>query len=283
VTGASLFEELRKETTTRTAVYFFGGPPGVAEDSCARLNSAAEGMYCAGFECPGFGSIEAMSSAASIAKINDSGADLLVVALGAKKGQAWIERNRARLSVPAVSHLGAVVNFVAGTIERAPAWMQRSGLEWLWRIKQEPGLARRYLSDGVRFLSVVAMRALPHAWFNVWNRPGLREVDSSAFDVDSGGDEFSIRLRGAWVRENLGPLRECFARASLAARNIRIDLEGVSYVDSAFVGLILLLSGHCRRQGRSFSLIRAGKAVRRLLRLSCVDYLLAAEDEQRLA
>ena len=60
------------------------------------------------------------------AAINASGADFLVVSLGAKKGQAWIMHNLSQLTVPVVSHLGAVVNFVAGTVDRAPLAWQRS-------------------------------------------------------------------------------------------------------------------------------------------------------------
>jgi len=93
--------------------------------------------------------------------INASQADFLVVALGAKKGQAWILHNLEHLQVPVVSHLGAVVNFVAGTVQRAPAAWQRAGLEWLWRIKEEPALFGRYWNDGL-------------ALFGLWwkTRPG---------------------------------------------------------------------------------------------------------------
>ena len=88
--------------------------------------------------------------------MNAARPDFLVVSLGAAKGQAWIMRNLHRLDVPLVSHLGAVVNFVAGEVRRAPRWMQRSGLEWAWRVKEEPALLRRYAGD--------ALRLLPLAW-----------------------------------------------------------------------------------------------------------------------
>lgn len=84
-----------------------------------------------------------MSNAETIERINASGADFLVVSLGARKGQAWIMQNRQHLSVLLISHLDAMVNFVAGTVSRAQQWMQRFGLEWLWRIKEEPVLWRR--------------------------------------------------------------------------------------------------------------------------------------------
>ena len=99
---------------------------------------------------PGVVTAENMSDPAIVERVNATGADFLIVALGAQKGQAWLMANREKLTVPVVSHLGATLNFLAGTVKRAPEAMRRLGLEWLWRIKEEPKLAPRYLSDGAR-------------------------------------------------------------------------------------------------------------------------------------
>lgn len=88
-----------------------------------------------------------MSAPELLAQINATGAHFLVVSLGAQKGQAWIVQNMEQLTIPVISHLGAVVNFVAGEVNRAPMWMRKVGLEWLWRIKEEPSLWRRYAAD----------------------------------------------------------------------------------------------------------------------------------------
>lgn len=168
VAGSTLFDELRRGAGQGVLgrpvkVYFFGGPPGVADRACAVLDAehaAGRGyMVAVGAHCPGFGPVEEMSPPEVIAAINASGADFLVVALGAQKGQAWIMHNLPRLTVPVVSHLGAVVNFVAGTVQRAPPVWQRLGLEWLWRIRQEPQLFRRYWVDGQVLLRLL-VRAL---------------------------------------------------------------------------------------------------------------------------
>lgn len=160
VAGASLFEALRQGDGQAVLgrpikVFFFGGPPGVAQRACEVLNAEhAQGgsMQGVGALCPGFGAVQEMSTPEVLAAINASDADFLVVALGAQKGQAWILHNLPHLQVPVVSHLGAVVNFVAGTVRRAPSAWQRWGLEWLWRIKEEPGLFKRYWADGWGFL-----------------------------------------------------------------------------------------------------------------------------------
>ena len=123
-------------------------------------------MVCVGFESPGYGDVESMSSPETIQRINAARADFVVVSLGAQKGQAWIVRNRERLSAPVVSHLGAVVNFVAGEVLRAPRWMQRGGMEWAWRILQEPALARRYAKDGFVLFGLVVREV----WLRVRRR-----------------------------------------------------------------------------------------------------------------
>ncbi len=274
VAGSAVFEHLRSSKAQSLSVYFFGGPEGIAEAACKRLNESVSGLVCVGHRCPGFGSIEEMSSEEIIAGINASGADFVVVALGAKKGQAWIEHNRARLVAPVISHLGAVVNFVAGTVSRAPVWMQRSGLEWLWRIKEETSLWRRYLADGVAFLVLLLTRVLPYIFFLLIYRPSSEALRKAMLEVHDEGDLMVICLHGAWTGTNLGPLRECFGRVASAGQNVRLDLAGVSYVDSSFLGLLLLLYSACRQRGRRLELSQSSKAVTRILRYSCTEYLL---------
>ena len=85
-------------------------------------------------------------------------ADFLAVSLGAKKGQLWLHRNHQRLTVPVRAHLGVTVNFQAGTVKRAPPRLRAWGLEWLWRIKEEPHLWRRYAHDGWVLLGLIFTR-----------------------------------------------------------------------------------------------------------------------------
>ena len=164
VAGASLFEALRHQPLgdgeRPLSVYFFGGPDGVAEAACDAVNSNSRSMRCVGYCSPGFGDLDHMSSDGIVNAINGCHPDFVVVSLGAKKGQAWIEKNRDRLQAPILCHLGAVVNFCAGRVQRAPAWVQRLGLEWAWRIKEEPSLWRRYLGDGLSLAKILTNEIL---------------------------------------------------------------------------------------------------------------------------
>lgn len=174
VAGSSLFEALRHQPLQAgerpLKVFFFGGPDGVAQRACEALNQDSAAMACTGALSPGYGTLADMSTPDILAHINASGADFVVVSLGAQKGQAWIERNRHQLNAPIISHLGAVVNFVAGDVKRAPQWVQRVGFEWLWRVKEEPMLWKRYLSDGVKLALLILKIAITTAHQHIYKR-----------------------------------------------------------------------------------------------------------------
>jgi N-acetylglucosaminyldiphosphoundecaprenol N-acetyl-beta-D-mannosaminyltransferase len=93
---------------------------------------------------------------ALIERINRSNADVLWVGLGAPAQEKWMARTRARLDTPVMCGVGAAFDFLAGRTREAPLWMQRRGLEWIYRISQEPRrLLPRYLSTNPRYLWAV--------------------------------------------------------------------------------------------------------------------------------
>ena len=243
VSGAGLFEQLECQTGTPVTVFFFGGPAGAAEAACIQVNRRSGGLKCVGFEAPGYGSLEGMSDPSRIDKINRSGAQFVVVALGAKKGQAWIEHNRASLRAPVLCHLGAVVNFSAGTLRRAPTWVQQVGAEWIWRISQEPNLLPRYWSDGVSFLAMLLCQVLPLAVHLRIHAPSRDELERASIAVFESQQQTTFEMRGAWTHANLTPLRRALSRAIERSATLVIDLTSVSYVDSAFLGLLMLAHG----------------------------------------
>jgi N-acetylglucosaminyldiphosphoundecaprenol N-acetyl-beta-D-mannosaminyltransferase len=277
VAGSDLFERLRHESAPRLLVYFFGGKDGVAEAACRRLGADEDGLACAGFDSPGFGTLEELSRPERLARINASEADLLVVSVSARKGQFWIERNRSRLAVPVLSNLGATVNFAAGTVARAPAWMRAAGLEWLWRMKEEPALWRRYLGNGLEFLRLLATRVLPLALALRRGRPTPQALRDAAIEWRDKAGETVIRLRGPWAGENLARLRAVFARAAQAPGALCLDLGEATYGDTGFLGLLVLLYGARRRARLPFVCAPVGGAMRRVFEYGCVEFLLADE------
>jgi N-acetylglucosaminyldiphosphoundecaprenol N-acetyl-beta-D-mannosaminyltransferase len=274
VAGADLFGRLKAEWTRPLKVYFFGGADGIAEAAARNIGARASGMRCVGWESPGMGSVEALSQRESIERINASGADCLVVALGAKKGQEWIRRNRPGIAVPVISHLGAVINFEAGTVRRAPRWMQTAGVEWLWRIREELGLWRRYARDGMAFVRLLAFRVVPLAWHLHWRRPGDKALAAARAEVFDAPTEMVIRLSGAWCRENLAPLRALLAQAAATTKNVRVSLGAATHVDTSFIGLMAIAYGALGRDGRRFACWPVSEPVRKLFHYGCVEFLM---------
>ena len=278
VAGSSLFDRLRARDGEQLRVYFFGGPDGVAKRAAEKLNAASSGLLCVGHDAPGFGSVEQMSSRAIINRINTSGADFLVVALGAKKGQAWIEHNLSVLRIPVISHLGAVVNFVAGTVVRAPRWVRRIGAEWLWRIKEEPALWRRYLHDGWALLKLMSVHVIPCALALRWRKRDAAAVAAAHIAVSRHAGLCTLTASGAWEESNLAQLRQAFSDATASPCDIRIDFSAVTQIDSASVALLMLLYGHQTKIQRDFFLCKVQPDVQRLLRMLCADYLVHADE-----
>lgn len=282
VAGSSLFEEMR-ERDMPMSVYFFGGPNGAAREAEETINAGPASMRCVGSQSPGFGSIEDLSRSDVIEQINRSRADFLIVALGAKKGQAWIEHNLKAITVPVISHLGAVVNIVAGRIDRAPAWVQRIGLEWMWRIKEEPALWKRYAHDAAALTKLLVGRVIPCAAYTLLYSGQQDAMRSASASFERQARASVIRMSGAWSEENSYRLRDTLALATRAPGDIRFDMREVSWMDNACIALLALLYGHQLKIGHAMSLTGLRPRVARLFRLHCADYLLASKASTALS
>jgi N-acetylglucosaminyldiphosphoundecaprenol N-acetyl-beta-D-mannosaminyltransferase len=144
------------------SLYFLGGRPGVAERAAARLAEAAPGVDIVGMrdgyfdKTPGSAENEGV-----VAGINEVSPDVLVVGFGMPLQERWLAENWARLDARIALAGGAVFDYLAGDLRRAPEWMNRGGLEWLGRLAIEPRrLWRRYLIGNPLFLArVVLVRA----------------------------------------------------------------------------------------------------------------------------
>jgi N-acetylglucosaminyldiphosphoundecaprenol N-acetyl-beta-D-mannosaminyltransferase len=277
VSGSDLFDKLWLHSPSyrsKMKVFFFGGPDGIAESACQKINDIDAGLTCVGFLNPGFGSLEEISDRTIIDRLNVSQADFLIVSLGAKKGQTWIQQNHSRLNIPIISHLGAVLNLVAGNVERAPLWMQRSGLEWTWRILQEPHLWQRYFSDGLGFTKLFVTRVLPYAFWRLTHARLLANEQPVCCKVDSNQDQVIIKINGSCLDSTIEPLRAVYCEASAASKSVRLDLSNVPVVDAAFLGLSLVLLKHVKNAGHELSVSGLNSDLVRIFRWNCVEYLL---------
>lgn len=279
VSGSDLFEALHREDSVPISVYFFGGQPGAAATAAAKVNAAGGPMRCVGFDEAGFGSIEQMSDQETIERINASGADFLVVSLGAAKGQAWIEHNLSRLNAPVVSHLGAVVNFVAGSLSRAPVWVRAAGLEWLWRVKEEPHLWKRYVVDAWAFGRLLLTSVLPYVVRSKLFKPSIGEhIDIDSVPVESA-TQSSIELGDAMCGVDPGKLKKLCASSASASRALSLDFSGVASIDSTAASYLAILFSHRERCGLVTGTFGIKKSVSNSIRQLGADWFISDDNK----
>ncbi|MEO1722822.1 MAG: WecB/TagA/CpsF family glycosyltransferase [Pseudomonadota bacterium] len=156
--GTDLFRPLCHAAAERgLSIYFLGSRPGVAEAAAEKAAALAPGLRIAGSADGYFGAEEEDDV---IERINRSGADILLVALGVPRQDVWIAKHRARLAPRLAMGVGAQFDFWSGRVSRAPLAWRRAGCEWVWRLMLEPRrLFLRYVLGNPLFV----VRAAKHA------------------------------------------------------------------------------------------------------------------------
>ena len=152
--------------------------------------------------------------------------------------------------------------------------MQKNGLEWVWRILQEPKLWRRYFGDGVKFLRLIVMNVLPYAIWRIMKKSELRLIRPVTYEISHFDDLSVIALHGNCVYQTINPLREVFRTESARPYRVKLDLSGVQMVDGSFLGLCLMLDKHLNRKGYKLQFTGISEAIRRIFRWNCAEHLL---------
>ncbi|MBS0641354.1 MAG: WecB/TagA/CpsF family glycosyltransferase [Proteobacteria bacterium] len=149
----------RQFAASGTSVYLLGGKPGVAEAAAASLVRSAPGLIIAGSHDGFFAPNEEQGV---IDRINASGADVVLVAMGVPVQDEWLHRVAPRLQATLTFGVGGLFDFLSGRIPRAPRPLRLAGLEWTWRLYQEPArMWRRYILGNPEFVARAAVDALP--------------------------------------------------------------------------------------------------------------------------
>lgn len=141
--------------------YFYGGAAGVPELLATKLQQRYPGLKIAGTYSPPFRPLSPAENSQIITQINQAQADIIWVGLGTPKQDLWMAAHRHQLTAPVLIGVGAAFDFHTGRIPQAPSWMQQNGLEWLFRLWQEPKrLWYRYLVYNPLFIMLVAAQWL---------------------------------------------------------------------------------------------------------------------------
>jgi len=232
-------------------IYLLGGRSGVAERAKAVLEEQYPGVQICGHHAPPLADLERMDHGDALDRIRAAKPDILLVAFGNPKQEKWIRMHARRSGVPVSIGIGGSMDMIVGDVNRAPRWMQRSGLEWLGRCLQEPTrLFPRYARNftGLVFKFPVAVMASllqrPHHGPSVINRTGdagmvhlhiqgnleaasAAVLDRTVENCIAGGQLLVLHLEDMKYAspEGLGALLE--ARQKLLATGLSLTLSGI--------------------------------------------------------
>ena len=277
IAGSDIIDALKtpRSSSSRLKVFVFGGPKGVADAACKNINAASNSMTCVGSFYPGYSTVDELCADPVIDRVNSSDADMLVACLGTKKGQVWLHRNHDRLQIPVRVHVGAAVKYEAGTIKRAPVFMQKCGLEWLWRIKEEPALWRRYWADGIWLLRLLLTQIVPLFIVTRWHRL-LRGRKAQYLRIALSEDDKSVTigLSGAATAQHVEKATPYFRDALITEKPVVINFSDTHHIDARFIGLLLMLNKQLAKRQIQLTFARVPRHIERIFRLSGFAFLL---------
>ena len=260
VAGADLVPQLLDAAVRRKwRVYFLGGAPEVTARAVTSLKARLPGLTICGHHSPPFRPLLGMDHEDILDRIRVAKPDLLLVSFGCPKAEKWIAMHKHRLGVPVSIGVGATIDFLAGQVQRAPVWARQAGLEWLFRMAQEPRrLGHRYARDLFAFTTAIAgqtwhlqahargWRSAAHAW------PELLDGEWEFIEMPQRLDARAVHSNAAiWERG--------------AQCHLAVDLAEVRFIDSTGVGLLLWLRKVSSANRRHLFLVAPSPSVRRAL------------------
>ena len=191
--------------------------------------------------CPTFRPLEEMDHEEILGRIETAKPDILLVAFGNPKQEKWIAMHRNRLRVPVCIGVGGSFEFLSGRIRRAPVWMQCNGLEWLYRMIQEPSrLAKRYINNAAGLV-----RYLPAQM--VWTAAQSKQRKNGQITGETTGTARIIRIDGN-LTDSVLPQFEFDVRSALVSGlHVVLDMSHTTYIGADALGsLIHVMNLACR-------------------------------------
>jgi N-acetylglucosaminyldiphosphoundecaprenol N-acetyl-beta-D-mannosaminyltransferase len=263
VTGADLVPRLGELSARKGfRLFFLGSTPASSALAESAMRARWPEVRIAGRISPEVAPLESLDNESIIATINQARPDILLVAFGNPKQEKWIFRHRDRLQVPVCIGVGGSLDFLGGTMRRAPLWMQSSGLEWFHRFILEPRrLGKRYLVDTVQFGKLIILQlmalGLP-ARFGTKCRTKLHKVGPSTV----------LQLRGCLTGSSLVEFQELALGALRARRDVVVNLDKVSAIGADALGTLMYLQRFATKGNGQFRLVGATPRVRRAFQWS---------------
>ncbi len=250
------------------AVYFFGSDLGTLEAAKLIVEKRFPGLRVAGLDSPPMGAVVEWNNEALCEKMRASGARLLLVCLGCPKQERWIYAHHKDTGIPLSIGVGASLDFITGKQKRAPRWMQKSGLEWFWRMSGSPSrLVSRYSKD-LLFLVQAAWQQASSQRRRKVLVGSVREPQ--AMTTPQGSPVLRIEWHGELRKNSLAgaPVPESITAPVL------LDASKVTFMDSSGLGRLALLIRTCRATAQLLVAVKPSAAFRSAVTKVQMDFLL---------
>ena len=275
VPGSDLVPQLAQEAAARgKSLYLLGGRVEAAKQAADYLRDNNPSLRVAGVDSP-FVHTEGEKLGAAVeedeticSRINAARPDILLVGFGNPKQELWIHRNRHRLEVPVAIGVGGTFHFLAGDVRRAPEWMQRFGMEWVYRLWREPRrLWRRYCLGLLKFGFMAGTAVTAYALRRAVSLTARSRPDDSRqglLFLSAGKSIHVVSLPPRVNGETLDDLRE-EADVALLQDAVVVDFRQVLVLTASAMGFLCELYTRARDHGKPFYGMGLRSGVRVLL------------------
>lgn len=281
VTGADLVAEIASLAAKKNySIFMMGGRAGAAQKSAERLSLLNPNLRIAGILEPYVFSegekIECMQEGDKIIvdQINRANADILLIGFGTPKQELWFNRNRYLLKVPITIGIGGTFEFISGITARAPDWMQKGGLEWIFRLSQDPKrLWKRYLTDVFKYSFFIIPSILNYHYQNIRFKlfyrsdrisPPRQRVLASNFPTQIQIVSLGTRMDAIQIIK-MKKLMDGYLENAGA---LILDMGGVKFIDSSGIGFLLSIWRKIERTKKQWRLVSVNKNIRLTLELT---------------
>jgi N-acetylglucosaminyldiphosphoundecaprenol N-acetyl-beta-D-mannosaminyltransferase len=268
VTGSDMVPQLLAICAAQGhSVYFFGSDLATLVEAKAIVETRYPGLKVAGLDSPPHGAVIEWDNEALCAKMRASGARLLLVCLGCPKQERWIWAHHRESGIPLSIGVGASLDFITGKQKRAPRWMQKTGMEWFWRMSGSPTrLVSRYSKDLAFLLQAAWQQALSQRRRRIL---GGSVQQQSPQELPQEPPLLRIAWRGDLQKRGLtdAPLPETIAAP------VVLDASGVTFMDSAGLGQLALLIRLCRGAQQPLVVVQPAAAFTMAVRAVRMDSL----------
>jgi N-acetylglucosaminyldiphosphoundecaprenol N-acetyl-beta-D-mannosaminyltransferase len=238
VTGADLVPQLARLSARRGyRIFLLGAEEESSAGAAAWMEKNYPGVHIAGRYCPKHQPLEEMDHEEILARIETARPDILLVAFGNPKQEKWLAMHRFRLEVPVCIGVGGSFDFLSGKVPRAPLWMQHSGLEWFYRMMQEPSrLAKRYFSNAAGLARYLPVQLAAMAM------QGKRRHQAHV-TKEIVGTATVLRIDGDFTGTLLPRFESDVRNAVLAGSHVVLDMSNTAYLGAdALASLIYVMN-----------------------------------------